>query len=100
VEQLNFARTHVPVFDLDPLVVSDTAALAAGAPDWASGRLGAILIVIAASARPEKVAAVRQLLGRDAAGALTEDSIALIAVGTALRDVRRLFLWPAARSRW
>jgi uncharacterized protein YgbK (DUF1537 family) len=88
--QLGFAREHVPVFELDPLAVPDAARLAAGAIDWASGRLGATPIVIAASAPPDKVAAVQQLLGRDAAGALIEDAMARIAVALVAGGVRRL----------
>jgi uncharacterized protein YgbK (DUF1537 family) len=88
--QLGFAREHVPVFELDPLAAPDAAALAAGAIDWASGRLGARPIVIAASAPPDKVAAVQQQLGRDAAGGLIEDALARIAVALVAGGVRRL----------
>jgi uncharacterized protein YgbK (DUF1537 family) len=88
--QLGFARDHVPVFELDPLAVSDAPALAGSAIDWAAGRLGAAPIVIAASAPPDKVAAVQQLLGRDAAGALIEDAMARIAVALVAHGVRRL----------
>jgi uncharacterized protein YgbK (DUF1537 family) len=88
--QIGFAREHVPLFELDPLAVSDAAALAAGAIEWASGRLGATPIVIAASAPPDKVAAVQQALGREAAGALIEDAMARIAAALVERGVRRL----------
>jgi uncharacterized protein YgbK (DUF1537 family) len=88
--QLDFARAHVPVFDLDPLAIPDAAALAAGAIHWASQRLGATPIVIAASAPPEKVAMVQRRLGRDAAGVLIEGAMARIATGLVLRNVRRL----------
>jgi uncharacterized protein YgbK (DUF1537 family) len=88
--QLGFAREHVPVFDLDPLGASDAATLAAGAIDWMSGKLGAAPVVITASAPPDKIAAVQQRLGRDAAGALIEDALARIAVALVARGVRRL----------
>jgi uncharacterized protein YgbK (DUF1537 family) len=88
--QLGFAREHVPVFELDPLAAPDAASLAAGAIEWASGRLGAAPIVIAASAPPDKVAAVQQQLGRDAAGALIEAAMARIAAALVARGVRRL----------
>ena len=78
------------MFELDPLAVSDAAALAAGAIEWASGRLGATPIVIAASAPPDKVAAVQLALGREAAGALIEDAMARIAAALVERGVRRL----------
>jgi 3-dehydrotetronate 4-kinase len=88
--QLDFVRAYVPVFDLDLLVVPDAAALAASANDWASQRLGATPIVIAASAPPEKVATVRRQPGADAADVLIEGAMARIATGLVLRDVRRL----------
>ena len=84
------SRAHVPVFDLDPLAVPNAAALAAGAIDWASQRLGATPIVIAASAPQEKIATVQWQLDRDAAGVLIEDAMARIAAGLVLRDARRL----------
>jgi uncharacterized protein YgbK (DUF1537 family) len=46
--------------------------------------------VIAASAPPDKVAAVQAKLGRDAAGALIEDAMARIADGLVARCVRRM----------
>ena len=88
--QIGFARERVPVFELDPLATPDAAALAARRVAWAAGRLGATPIVIAASAPPDKVAAVQQTLGRDAAGALVEDAMARIAAALVARGVRRL----------
>jgi uncharacterized protein YgbK (DUF1537 family) len=46
--------------------------------------------VIAASAPPDKVTAVQQKFGRDAAGALIEDAMARIAAALVERGVRRL----------
>jgi uncharacterized protein YgbK (DUF1537 family) len=88
--QIGFARDHVPVFELDPLAKPDAAALADGAIDFAATRLGTTPIVIAASAPPDKVAAVQQRLGRDAAGALIEDALSRIAVALVERGVRHL----------
>jgi uncharacterized protein YgbK (DUF1537 family) len=88
--QIGLARDHVPVFDLDPLAAADAEALAAGAIEWASGKLGTTPIVIAASAPPDKVTAVQQKFGRDAAGALIEDAMARIAAALVERGVRRL----------
>jgi 3-dehydrotetronate 4-kinase len=88
--QLGFARERVPVFELDPIAAPDAAALAAGAIDWASSRLGATPIVIAASAPPAKVAAVQERFGRDAASALIEDAMARIAAALVARGVRHL----------
>ena len=88
--QIGFARDHAPVLELDALATPDAAALAAGALDWAAGRLGATPVVIAASAPPEQVAALQARLGREAAGALIEQAMALIAEGLVARGVGRL----------
>jgi uncharacterized protein YgbK (DUF1537 family) len=88
--QLGRARDHLPVLELDPLVTPDAGALSAAALDWASGKLGATPVVIAASAPPDKVAAIQAKLGRDAAGALIEDALARIADGLVARGVRRM----------
>ena len=88
--QLGFARDHAPMLQLDPLQTPDAAALSAAALEWASGRLGDAPIVIAASAPPDKVAALQAKLGRDAAGALIEDAMARIADGLVARGVRRI----------
>ena len=88
--QIGRAREHVPVFELDPLATPDATALAADALAWAEGKLGATPVVIAASAPPDKVAAVQARFGRDAAGALIEDAMARIAFGLVERGVRRM----------
>ncbi len=89
--QIGFARDHVPVLELDPLATPDAAALAAQALGWAEGRLAEDRpVVIAASAPPEKVAALQARLGRDAAGALVEQALAEIAAGLVARGVGRL----------
>jgi uncharacterized protein YgbK (DUF1537 family) len=46
--------------------------------------------VIAASATPEKVAALQERLGREAAGAVVEHALATVAEGLVARGVRRL----------
>jgi 3-dehydrotetronate 4-kinase len=89
--QIGFARDHAPVLELDPLATPDAATLAKQALDWAEGKLDAARpVVIAASATPEKVAALQQRLGRDAAGALVEHALAAIAEGLVARGVGRL----------
>jgi len=88
--QLGFARDHLPVFELDALATPDAAALSEGALAWANDRIGAKPVVIAASAPPDKVAALQSHLGRDQAGALIEDAIARIAAGLVERGVRRM----------
>ena len=88
--QVEAAAEHVPVLRLDPLANPDAATLSLQALDWMDGKLNAVPVVIAASAPPEKVAALQQLLGRDAAGALVERALAMIAEGLFTRGVRRL----------
>ncbi len=88
--QIGRAREQVPTLELDPLATPDAAVLVDQALAWAEGKLGAAPIVIAASAPPDKVAALQAKLGRDAAGALVEQVMADIAEGLVARGVRRL----------
>ena len=88
--QLGAARERVPTLELDPLATPDAAALAALALQWVGGKLGDSPVVIAASAPPERVAALQAKLGREAAGALIEDALATIAAGLVDRGVRRM----------
>ena len=89
--QIGLARDHLPVLELDALATPDAAALTAQALDWVEGKLSADRpVVIAASAPPEKVAALQAKLGRDAAGALIEAAMAAIAEGLVARGVGRL----------
>ena len=57
---------------------------------WSEDKLGVRPLLIAASAPPERVAALQQLVGRDAAGALVEHTLASIAEALVARGVRRL----------
>ena len=89
--QIGLARDHAPVLELDALATPDAAALAAQALAWVEGKLDAARpVVIAASATPEKVAALQAKLGREAAGALVEQAVATIAEGLVARGVGRL----------
>ncbi|MCA3351159.1 MAG: four-carbon acid sugar kinase family protein [Roseomonas sp.] len=89
--QIGLARDHVPVLELDALATPDAAALTVQALEWVAGKLAADRpVVIAASAPPEKVAALQAKLGRDAAGALIEAAMAAIAEGLVARGVGRL----------
>jgi uncharacterized protein YgbK (DUF1537 family) len=82
--------TELPRLQLDPLVNPDSERLAAEALAWAKGKLGTAPILIAASAPPEKVAALQAQLGRERAGTLIETTLARIAEGLIARGVRRL----------
>jgi len=88
--QLGFARGHLPVFELDALATPDAVALSEAALAWASDKIGDKPVVIAASAPPEKVAALQERLGREQAGALVEEAVALIAEGLVARGVRKM----------
>ena len=88
--QLGAVRDQAPTLELDVLATPDAAALAALALDWAKGRLGDIPVVIAASAPPDRVAALQSRLGREGAGALVEDTMATIAAGLVAQGVRRM----------
>ncbi len=89
--QIGVARDHVPVLELDALATPDAAAMAAQALSWVEGKLQDDRpVVIAASATPDKVAALQAKLGREAAGALVEDAVAAIAEGLVARGVGKL----------
>jgi uncharacterized protein YgbK (DUF1537 family) len=88
--QIAFARARMPTLELDPLAQPDAAGLAAQALGWAEGRLGQTPLVIAASAPPDRVAALQARLGRQEAGALIEQALAAIAEGLRARGVGRL----------
>ncbi|HEX4260026.1 MAG TPA: 3-oxo-tetronate kinase [Acetobacteraceae bacterium] len=90
LRQVAIARETVPTLELDPLATPDSAALARSALDWTDGKLGQTPVVIAASAPPDRVAALQTRLGREAAGALVERALAAIAQGLVERGVRRL----------
>jgi 3-dehydrotetronate 4-kinase len=88
--QLGAARSHGPVFEIDPLATPDVETLSAAALDWAHRRLGETPIVIAASAPPDKVAQVQAKLGREAAGTMIENAMARIAEGLVAEGARRI----------
>ena len=88
--QIGTARAHVPTLELDALTTPDANALTAQALAWMDGKLGTTPVVISASAPPDKVAALQAKLGRDAAGALVEQALAVIAEALVAKGVRRL----------
>jgi uncharacterized protein YgbK (DUF1537 family) len=90
LQQIATARAQIPTLELDPLSTPDAAALVRQAATWLDGRLGAMPVLIAASAPPDKVAALQQRLGREAAGALVEEALAGIAEVLVAHGVRRL----------
>lgn len=84
------AAAGLPTFRLDPLTTQDARTLAAQALAWAASQRGKELLLIAASAPPERVAEVQAKLGREHAGRLLEAAMAEIAEGLIARGVRRM----------
>ena len=77
-------------FALDPLRTPEEAAAADEALQWAVARLGAAPVLIYSTAAPAHVGHVQERLGRDAASAWFERTLAEIAKGLVERGVRRL----------
>jgi uncharacterized protein YgbK (DUF1537 family) len=88
--QLGVARDSLPVLQLDPLAQPDAERMAGAAREWMADKLGERPIVIAGSAPPDQVQALQQRLGRDAAGALIEQTLARVAEDLVAGGVRRL----------
>ncbi len=90
--QVATARDQVPTLEIDPLATPDADHLTRQALDWAADKLGDAPIVIAASATPDRVAALQAKLGREAAGILVERVMADVARGLVERGVRRMIV--------
>ena len=88
--QVATMRETCPTFEIDPLALADGSLTVARVIDWAVPRLGRQRVLITASARPEKVAAVQRRLGVAAAGQLVENAFSKIAVALVEAGVRRL----------
>ncbi|KAA2212796.1 3-oxo-tetronate kinase [Teichococcus oryzae] len=89
--QIGLARGHLPTLELDVLATPELPALVAQAAEWIEGRLsGERPVVIATSAPPERVLALRSRLGAEAADALVRDALAAVAQLLTERGVRRL----------
>lgn len=88
--QIGAARDRLPTLELDALNTPDANTLVDQALQWAATRLSDTPILIAASAPPDKVAALQARIGRDEAGALIETVMAQIARGLVENGVRRL----------
>ena len=88
--QIGSARERLPTLELDPLATPDADGLVRQAMAWAEGRLGDVPVVIAASAPPDRVAALQAQLGREAAGTLVEAAMSGIAESLVARGVRRM----------
>jgi len=87
--QVAYMRERRPMFAIDP-VTAGSGDIVQEALDWADRNIGDMPILISATAPPEQVAAVQEVLGRERAGALVEAAMAEIAKGLVARGVRRL----------
>jgi len=88
--QIAKARDVVEVLELDALATPDASTLVSQATGWLSGRLGERPVVIAASAPPDRVAALQEKLGRNQAGELIETVLADVAEYLVAHGARRL----------
>jgi len=88
--QVAAMRAQRPVFDIDPLALAGDDDVVGAALDFAAREIAAGPVLISASARPERVRAVQEKLGRERAGALVETALAEIARRLVERGVRRL----------
>jgi uncharacterized protein YgbK (DUF1537 family) len=91
-EQLRLASESCPSFQIDPLALGAGEDRAAAALDWATGKLGAVPVIIYATAAPAAVKRAQDELGVERAGALVEDALASIAEGLVAAGVRRLIV--------
>jgi len=88
--QVAHMRESRPVFTIDPIAAAAGRNIAEEALAWAGPRLGEQPVLISATAPPEEVARIQQVLGRERAGTLVEGILAAIARGLVARGVRRL----------
>jgi 3-dehydrotetronate 4-kinase len=90
--QVAYMHERAPVFTIDPIAAAAGRNIAEEALEWAASRLGDRPILISATASPEEVAAIQEVLGRERAGALVESILADIARGLVARGARRLVI--------
>ena len=77
---------------VDPLQAAAGADVVAQVLQWAAPRLGALPLLVYATAAPEAVRAVQSELGSERAGALVEDVLARIALGLVQLGVGQLII--------
>ena len=88
--QVAHMRERASLFTIDPVAAAADRNIAEEALAWATPRLGDRPVLISATASPDEVAAIQEVLGRERAGALVEDIFAGVARGLVARGVRRL----------
>jgi len=87
--QVAAARERYPAFKLDPMELAKGSTQVDAALDWAGSRLGALPVMIYASAPPERVVQVCAALGDERAAKLVEDAFRNIVRGLIDKGVRR-----------
>jgi 3-dehydrotetronate 4-kinase len=90
--QVAYMRERSPLFTIDPIAAAAGRNIAEEALAWATPQLGDRPVLISATAPPEEVAAIQEVLGRERAGALVEGILAAIARGLVARGARRLVI--------
>ncbi len=90
--QVAYMRERAPLFTVDPIAGAAGSNIAEEALAWAMPRLGDRPILISATAPPEEVAAIQEVVGRERAGALVEETLAAIARGLAEKGARRFVI--------
>jgi uncharacterized protein YgbK (DUF1537 family) len=89
--QVAYMRERAPLFTIDPIAAAGRN-IAEEALAWATPRLGDRPVLISATAPPEEVAAIQEVVGRERAGALVEETLAAIAAGLAKKGARRFVI--------
>ncbi len=90
--QVAFMREHAPFYTVDPIAAAEGRNIIEEALAWATPRLGDRPVLISATAPPEEVAAIQDVVGRERAGALVEETLAAVARGLAAKGARRFVI--------
>ena len=90
--QVAYMRERRPVFTIDSIAAAAGRNIAEEALAWAMPRLGDLPILISATAPPEEIGSIQEVLGRERAGSLVEKTLAAIARGLVAKGVRRLVI--------
>src|SRR5699024_3086183 len=90
--QVAYMKQRAPALALDPLALSRGEQRLEDILAWARPKRGETPILIYATAAPEEVSAVQAELGREAAGALVEETMAALGRALVEAGARRLVL--------
>src|SRR5437764_8047039 len=90
--QVAYMRERAPLFRIDPIAAAAGRDITEEALAWATPRLGGRPVLISATAPPEEVAAIQEVVGRERAGTLVEETLATIAAGLAEKGARRFVI--------